>query len=154
MSPRHDQHFDALAIKASAPAIARESIVVAASPEATWAVLSDIRRWPEWNAAVTRTTVDGPLTSGTIFRWKAGPGMITSTIEAVDPPHLIAWTGRTMGITAVHLHRLAPVAGGTRVTSEESWDGLVVRLLPASMRKTLQASIEAALLCLKAEVER
>jgi hypothetical protein len=153
MSPTHDQHSHTIDIPASAPVIARKSIVVAASPEATWAVLSDIPRWPEWNAAVARTCLEGPLARGTTFRWKAGPGMITSTIEAVEPPRLLAWTGKTMGIKAVHVHRLTPVAEGTHVTSEESWDGLVVRLLPGSMHKTLRASIEAALESLKAEVE-
>jgi uncharacterized protein YndB with AHSA1/START domain len=141
-------------IKDDAPATARGAVDVAAPPEVVWATLTDIDQWARWNPDVKSSSLDGPLAPGTEFRWKAGPGTISSRIQEVDPPRRIAWTGKTFGIEAVHVHRLEPRNGNTRVHSEESWDGLIVRLLTGSMRKTLQKSTESGLQYLKAEAER
>jgi hypothetical protein len=96
----------------------------------------------------------GELVAGTTFRWTAAPATITSTLQELDPPGLIAWTGKTSGIKAVHVHRLDNRDGTTVVTSEESWNGWLPRLMRGSMRKRLQGSIEAGLRHLKAEAER
>jgi hypothetical protein len=45
-------------------------------------------------------SIQGDLAEGSVFRWKAGAGTITSTIQRVEPPRLIAWTGGTLGIRA------------------------------------------------------
>ncbi len=34
---------------------------------------------------------------------KAGPSTLTSTLQVVDPPHELAWTGTTMGSILSHL---------------------------------------------------
>ena len=93
-----------------------------------------------------RARLDVPL--------EGGPGTIVSTLQNVDPPREIAWTGRTMGISAEHVYRLEPRGNGTHVVSEESWAGLPVRLLRARMAKTLQTSLEEGLAHLKAAAER
>jgi Protein of unknown function (DUF2568) len=54
----------------------------------------------------------------------------------VDRPHEIAWTGTTMGIKAVHVFRFQASDGGTLAHSEESWEGLLARLLKGYSRKT------------------
>jgi hypothetical protein len=141
-------------INSEAPALTRQSVEVAASPEAIWAVLTDISRWPEWNSDVTSTSIDGPIGAGTTFRWKAGPGTITSTLQLVEPMKGLAWTGRTMGIRAVHTYELAASGDTTTVTSEESWDGLMVRLMRRQMQKTLDAAIASTLAQLKDAAER
>jgi uncharacterized protein YndB with AHSA1/START domain len=141
-------------INKDAPAVARAEIEVAASPEIVWAVLSDIDSWPRWNPEVKSASLAGRLTNGAQFRWKAGPGTITSTIQRVEPPKVIAWTGQTFGIKAIHVYRLEPHGDRTIVKSDESWDGLVVRLLRGPMTKMLQKSIESGLRHLKTEAER
>jgi hypothetical protein len=88
------------------------------------------------------------------FRWKAGPGTITSTLESVEPPKVIAWTGKTVGIKAIHVYQLEPRGETTIVKSDESWDGLIVRLFRGPMTKTLQKSTESGLRYLKTEAER
>ena len=70
-------------------------------------------------------SIEGPVATGTVFRWKAGPGTITSTIQRVERPRLIAWTGRTLGIEAIHDWHLDARDGGTFVRTEESYEGLV-----------------------------
>ena len=67
---------------------------------------------------------------------------------------LIGWLGRTLGINAVHVYRLEPQEGGTRVTSEESYEGLPVRLMHGRMQKMLDEATERGLQSLKVEAER
>jgi hypothetical protein len=140
-------------IDPKAPAVARDSLNVAATPEEVWSVLTDIAQWPAWNPDVKSAWIDGPVAPGTTFRWKAGPGTITSTFKTVEPPHLLAWTGRTLGIRAIHVYRLGRHGDATMVRSEESWSGLPVRLARGSMQKTLQSAIESGLRHLKTRVE-
>jgi uncharacterized protein YndB with AHSA1/START domain len=141
-------------INTDAPAVARGEIEVAAPPEVVWAVLTDIAAWPSWNPDVKSAALDGPLAAGTQFRWKAGPGTITSTLQSVEAPRRIEWTGTTFGIKAVHVHQFEQQREATIVRSAESWEGLPVRLLRGSMAKTLQKAVDSGLRHLKAEAER
>lgn len=141
-------------LPANAPVIAASEVEVAAEPETVWLVLADINRWPEWNPEVRRAALEGELSPGARFRWKAAAAKITSTVETVERPTLIAWSGRTVGVRAVHRHTLAAAPGGTAVSSEESWSGPLPRLLPGTMRKQLQRAVDDGLRHLKAEAER
>jgi hypothetical protein len=90
---------------------------------------------------------------GTIFRWKAGPGTITSTIQLVDRPRRIAWTGRTLGINAIHAWHFEARDGGTFVRTEESYEGVVAGVLRGWLQKTLDRALDDELQDMKAEVE-
>ena len=84
----------------------------------------------------------------------AGPGTITSTIRNVEAPRLIAWTGKTLSINAIHEYRLEPRDGQTSVRTEESYEGLIARLFRGPLQKTLDEAPEEGLRHLKAEAER
>jgi Uncharacterized conserved protein len=99
-------------IDTSAPAVARGEIEIAAPPEIVWRVLTDIANWPSWNPDIKSVSLEGPLAAGTRFRWKAGPGTITSTLQTVDPPRRIDWTGKTFGIKAVESTSSNPATAG------------------------------------------
>lgn len=137
-----------------APVTARTQIQIAADPQAVWDALTDFETWPEWKRDVRSLSLRGPVAPGSTFAWKAGPGTITSRLEEVDPPTRIAWTGSTFGIKAVDVFRLEARDGGTLVTEEESWDGLLARLFRARMRRTLQAGIDRGVETLRVEAER
>ena len=137
-----------------APVLGASEITIAADPQAVWEVLTEIDRWPSWNADVKSMSIEGPVVAGTEFRWKAGPGTITSTVTHVEPPRLIAWTGVTFGIKAVHLYRLEPRGGDTIVRTEESYEGLVAGLFRRPLQKTVDKALADGLRYLKAEVER
>jgi uncharacterized protein YndB with AHSA1/START domain len=141
-------------INHNAPVVASSEIWVAAPPELVWDVVADFKRWPEWNSDVKSMSVDGPAAPGTTFTWKAGPGTLTSTVQKVDRPTAIGWTGTTMGIRAVHVWRFEPREHGTVVHTVESWDGLLARLLRGRMQRTLQRSLDDGLARLKVEAER
>jgi hypothetical protein len=140
-------------IDETAPVAVRDQIEVNADPDTVWGVISGIEHWPEWNPAVTSVALEGPVGPGTTFRWKAG-GTITSTLEVVDPPREIGWTGKMLGIKAVHVYRLEPQGGRTVVHTAESWDGPLPRSLPRVLHKRLQRSLAAGLQALKAAAEQ
>ena len=141
-------------IDEQAPVTGAAEIEIEATPDTVWDVLTAIDRWPSWNPAVKSMSMQGPLTPGAVFRWKAGPGTITSTIRHVEPPRLIAWTGKTLGIRAIHVYRLEPRDGRTFLQTEESYSGLVARLLRGSLQKTLDRALADGLRYLKEEAEQ
>jgi hypothetical protein len=141
-------------INRNAPATAAGELRIDADQRTVYAVLSAIEQWPSWNPDVRWVRLQGPVQPGTVFRWKAGLSSLTSTLQVVDPPHELTWTGTTMGIKAVHVFRLQPADGGTLARSEESWEGPLASLLKRSSRKTLDRGIRSVLERLKAEAER
>jgi uncharacterized protein YndB with AHSA1/START domain len=141
-------------INRDAPATAEGELQIDADPQTVFSVISAIDQWPSWNPDVRSVTLKGPVQPGMVFRWKAGPSTLTSSLQVVDPPHEIAWTGTTMGIKAVHVFRFQASNGGTLARSEESWEGLLASLLKGYSHRTLVKGIRSVLEHLKAEAER
>ena len=141
-------------VSRDAPVFAEGRIDVDATPERLWDLMADIERWPAWNPDVRSVTMRGPLAEGTVFRWKAGPATIESTLRRVERPRVLGWSGRTMGIRAMHVWRFNPSDGRTTASMEESFDGLVARLLRTRLQRQLVASTAHGLQALKAAAER
>jgi hypothetical protein len=141
-------------INRAAPATASGEAIIGAKPETVFSVMAAIEEWPSWNPDVKSVELDGPVEPGTTFRWKSGASSLTSTLEVVDPPHELTWTGKTMGIKAIHVFRFEARDGSTLARSEESWEGLIATLLKGWSRRTLKKGIEDVLSHLKAESER
>jgi uncharacterized protein YndB with AHSA1/START domain len=137
-----------------APVYAKGDVEIAAKIETVWDVMSAIDRWPEWNPDVKEASLSGELGEGSQFRWKTGPGTITSTLQRVEPPHVLGWTGKTLTIKATHVWHLEGHAGNTMVTTYESWEGLIARLFRGASQKTVERAIQTGLRYLKAEAER
>src|SRR4029453_11601022 len=129
-------------------------IQIVAPPEVVWEVLTDFDHWQEWNPEVKSMSFDGPLAPGAMFRWKAGPGTIVSTVEEIDRPGNIRWRGGTLSISAIHEWRFEGRDGGTHVETDESFSGLLARLLRGSLQKQLDRGLEEGLGHLKREAER
>lgn len=89
-------------INEQAPAKSARELQIEATREVVWGLLSDINNWPRWNPAVSRARLDGPFAPGSIFRWKSGGSSLVSTIQDVERPTRVAWTGKTFGVAAVH----------------------------------------------------
>ncbi|HZB35277.1 MAG TPA: SRPBCC family protein [Gaiellaceae bacterium] len=141
-------------INEAAPVVGASEIEIAAAPETVWDVLTTIDRWPTWNPDIKSMSMEGDVAAGSVFRWKAGPGTITSTIRRVEPPRLIAWTGKTFGIRAIHFYRLEPRDGKTFVRTEESFEGIIARLMRRSLQKTMDSALPDGLRYLKDEAEK
>jgi uncharacterized protein YndB with AHSA1/START domain len=141
-------------IDRDAPATAEGEIQIAAPPDTVWAVMADLSGWPTWNSDVKSMAFDGRLQPGSTFRWKAGSASLVSTLQVVDAPREIGWTGVAMGIHAVHVFRFEPTDGGTRARSAESFRGLIPTLLRRYSRRVLQRGIDGILASLQVEAER
>jgi len=138
----------------NAPAFAEEDLTVKASVQDVWDVLSNLEKWPEWNESVSSMTVHGPLSPNTEFHWVAGGMKIRSRFEEVEAPNRIAWSGRTMGIRAIHVWELSSEGDCTRVHTEESFQGLIVRMFARRMKGELTKALRQGLSALKNETER
>ncbi len=96
------------------------SVVVAASPDAVWAVVSDVTRMPEWSPELRRLFVLGRREPRVGMRllginrrgYAAWP--TTSRVVRFEPGRAVAWKTRESGATWTY--ELEPVEGGTRVT--------------------------------------
>lgn len=140
-------------INRTAPVRARRTVDVEAPIERVWDVLANVDDWPRWNADVKSAGIAGPVAPGTQFRWKAGPGTIESKLEDVERPQRLGWTGKTFGLSAVHVWRLESRDGGTHVTTEESMEGRLARPLRGMLTKNLEKSLDTWISGLKAESE-
>jgi uncharacterized protein YndB with AHSA1/START domain len=141
-------------INRNAPVLSKKEVEIAADPETVWRVLAALDRWPDWNPDIKAVAIEGSVAQGTRFRWKAGPWKIVSIIQNVKRARLLVWTGRMMGIKAVHSWHLEPRNGGTLVLNEESWDRLLARIFRRSLQKALDKASASGLERLKAEAER
>jgi carbon monoxide dehydrogenase subunit G len=141
-------------IDAAAPVWSAREIEIDAPVEVVWKLLTQVSDWPSWNPDVKSVEVNGPVGEGMTFRWKAGPSTISSTIRYLDRLRGIAWTGKTMGIDAIHVWRLEPRGEGTFVRTEESYGGFVAHLLRRYLQGVLDNALTDGLRHLKAESER
>jgi uncharacterized protein YndB with AHSA1/START domain len=136
-----------------APAVGTAEGTINAPVETVWKVLTDFEKWPAWNEAVSKIEVDGPVEVGMSFRWTAGGSKIRSRLEEVDPPHVLAWSGKSLGIHAVHVWRFQSEGDATRAHTSESFDGLLAKLMSGSLSKMLKQALSQGLLALKKEAE-
>lgn len=148
------EHHSDPTISEDAPVAANAEVEIAAPIETVWEVLTAIGDWPAWNPDVKSMVLQGGVAEGSVFRWKTGPSTITSTIQRIERPRLIAWTGKTFGVGAIHVWHLERLDAKTLVRTEESFEGFVARILRRSLRRTLAASLADGLRYLKAESER
>jgi uncharacterized membrane protein len=112
------------------PIEVRNEIVIGASAERVWDLLSDVERWPTWYRACRWVRVEstgGAAANirGLIFRWKAHPVELRSTVVAADRPHLFAIDADGRGIHADRAFTLRPTPDGlsTVVVSHETQVG-------------------------------
>jgi hypothetical protein len=141
-------------INRKAPAIANADALVDAPLDVVWSVLTNIKEWSRWNPEVEYVDMEGPLKPGTEFRWKAGGALIVSELQEVEPKRRIVWTGKILGIRAVHVWTFAEQTDGVLVHTVETFDGLLARLFAKSMRRMLASTLSKSMEALKAECER
>jgi uncharacterized protein YndB with AHSA1/START domain len=153
MTSKEDAAIRATVREVAGPVMSASEIEIPAGPHAVWEALTDFARWPEWNPDVTRMSApDEPLAEGYVFKWKAGPGEITSTVIELDAPRRIVWTGRTIGIDALHVWEIEASGDGALVHTEEAYRGFVARLFRAPLRRVLRNALDRAVDALHREV--
>jgi len=141
-------------INQKAPVTCSKSILINASPERIWSVLTDINRWPEWQTDISSAILKSPVAPDIQFTWKSGGVKINSTIHTIKPMQSFGWTGKTMGIFAIHNWRLEQRNNQTEVIVNESMEGLLAGIFKKSFNKNLAKGMQKWLQLLKEECER
>jgi uncharacterized protein YndB with AHSA1/START domain len=142
-------------IQETAPVKASAEIVIHASPEKVWRLLTDIDQWPTWHSAISVARINGPVEPGTIFGWTSGGPKIKCRIALVHPATQLAWTGTTFGGNAIHVWSLGLLPdGGTLVKTTESIDGFMLRLKLFYSSSDLAKSLKEWLEALKGKAEQ
>lgn len=117
-----------------APLHFHHEVYIDAAPEQVWAVLADMEHWNTWNSDIAFLTLNGDLKAGTKFIWKEKGATPTSYLQSVIPNRQLGWTGKALGMSAIHIFTLVPMAAGTLVVQEESLEGWLVSLLKPIVR--------------------
>jgi uncharacterized protein YndB with AHSA1/START domain len=87
-------------IDTEAPVITRDQILINAPVEKIWEIQTDVSGWPAWQPDVDGAESEGPLEVGSVFHWQTAGLDITSTVQEIDPPRRIVWSGHAQGISA------------------------------------------------------
>ena len=140
-------------INSNAPVISRDEILIDAALSVIWNIQTNINAWPRWRPQVPMAHIDGKLEVGSVFRWEEGGLQIESTVQEMDPPRRIVWTGPAQGINAIHIWEFAQTDRGVLVHTEESWDGEPVIAQAATLQPLLDKAIRTWLADLKRAAE-
>ena len=101
-----------------------ESTTTTATPEAVWALWSDVATWEKWDPAVESVALDGAFAEGT-----AGTTTLRGGIEAPLTLEVVTPGARyldqlTMGDLVIRIdHVLRAMPGGTKVTVSTTIEG-------------------------------
>jgi len=130
----------------NAPLHAEKDILISAPVEKVWSDLTQIDQWTTWQPDVTSARLDGTLAKGAMFYWKAKGLNITSMIQTLDPMQSIGWTGKSVGMQAIHIWTFEQREDGTYVKTKESLSGWFPRILklfdPGFLEKSLHRSLQ------------
>ena len=140
-------------IQTDAPVKCKKSILINEKPEKVWAVLTNINQWPEWHNEIKQAIVLEELASGTQFVWKSGGVKIRSELHTVEPYHFFGWTGKAIGMYAIHNWHISEKDGKTLVVSEESMSGWLPKLFKSAFNQNLQNGMQKWLELLKESCE-
>jgi len=140
-------------INQQAPLVARKEIFIQAQPQVVWKIHTDINSWSQWQPSITLSQLEGSLIVGAVFQWKSGGITINSTVQVMEPNERIGWTGKAIGTQAKHIWTLKPHKDGTLLTTEESMDGWLIKVLRVVMPKSLEESLDIWLQSLKKQAE-
>jgi hypothetical protein len=142
-------------IKLNAPVVTSKQIFVNSSPEIVWEALTQIRNWKQWNTAVQQVDPIEMVSENLTFKWKANGIPFTSTIHTLNKEdYLLGWTGKTIGVHAIHNWKLQSQNGATLVYTEESLDGILPKLFRKKFQETLTHTIANNLNDLKTFCEK
>jgi hypothetical protein len=129
-------------------------ITIYADSKKVWTVLTDIDNWDTWQTDISKSKLNGELKSDATFVWKSGGATIHSKLHTIEPFKQIGWTGKTLGMFAIHNWTLTEEHGKTEITVEESLEGFLVKFLKKAMNKNLEKGMENWLDSLKMECEK
>lgn len=125
-------------INTNAPVVCSKSILINATPQKVWQVLTSINQWSTWQTEIQYAHLNGELQPESTFDWKTGGAKIHSTLHTVETFKSFGWTGKTMGLFAIHNWTLKEDSGVTIVKVDESMEGLLAKIFKKTFNKSLE----------------
>lgn len=121
-----------------------ETVEVAAPPATVWAVMADLRRWPEWTGSIS--TID--LAEGDAL----APGLqaritqpqvpsATWTVTEVVPGASFTWATKSLRMTETAAHRITPLGNGSKVTLTLDIEGATSVILRPFIRRASERNL-------------
>jgi hypothetical protein len=132
------------------------STTIDAEPEAVWDVLTDLRRYPDWDSGITKTEgTIGARSKISIWTEVTPERAFPLVVDGLEAPRKMVWSGGLpFGLfRGVREFLLEPRDGATHVRVREEYRGPLLRLIWRTM-PDLQPSFDQFTAGLKAEVER
>lgn len=131
-----------MTINQEAPVVQTKEIVINATPEKVWQILTKIQSWDKWNERIKKTNLQGDLEVGSSFTWITNRSKIKSKIHSFTPNKILGWKGKAFGVSAIHNWYLEPTKNGTKVRVEESMEGWILNLMKKKMNEKLARTIK------------
>lgn len=141
-------------IDRSAPVVVELTTTIDATPEALWALHTDVDAWPGWHEGIDKARLSGDFSEGGVIDWETAGMSISSRILEVRPLRRTVWGGPAHGIHGIHVWTFEPAIGGTTVTTLESWAGAPVEADTQGMRAALEGALAAWLEALRTAAAR
>jgi carbon monoxide dehydrogenase subunit G len=124
-----------------------------ASPEKTWAALSDLHRWDEWLTIHQgwRGDVPSEFTKGArlteVVSVMGMANKIEWTVDEIDAPHSVRISGTGMaGVKVEFALQVEPEGEGSKATFDASFTGaMIVGPIGKAVAKNAQADLEKSL---------
>jgi hypothetical protein len=141
-------------INQDAPVLCRKKIIINANTVDVWKILTDINRWNTWQADIKKPVLKGEVVAGSTFEWISGGLKIRSTIHTAQPYSVFGWTGKTLGLYAIHNWKITELNKQSEVAVEESMEGLLAGFFKKLFNKSLEKGMVRWLDMLKKECEK
>ncbi len=133
------------------------TVVIIATPERIWSILTDAARYPDWNTTVSK--VEGRIAPGVriVVHAVISPGRAFPVkVTAFDPPRRMVWRGGMplglfVGERVFELTSTSP--GSVQFSMRESFAGPLASLIGRTI-PDLQPAFDEFAAALKREAER
>ena len=136
-----------------------DAVEIEAPIEAVWDILVDVDRYGEWNPFTTRVDTDFEIGSPVDLYVTLGPLKLKQPerIEAVDRPHLLAWSTKMGGrvlLSARREQRLEALnETRCRYLTTDAFGGLLTPLVVVLFGRLIRRGFNDMALALKADAE-
>jgi uncharacterized membrane protein len=133
------------------------SIDIHAPPDTVWAIWSDIERWSEWTASITKIEklAPSPLAVGLRARVQQ-PKLPTAIwrVTALEENRSFTWVSTSPGAHVIGIHTIEPIANGSRATMTLNFAGPIALLFGWLSRSLTQRYLQLEANGLKARSEQ
>ncbi|MFN7118851.1 MAG: SRPBCC family protein [Saprospiraceae bacterium] len=129
-------------------------LLITASAEQVWQVLTDINNWVYWHNEITAAQLHDSLQTGSSFTYTYNKTTIKARIQTLEMCRQFQFIGKAYGVTALSTWVLKPMETGVLVQNKEQMWGLIPILLKRTFNKNLGKGIERWLQKLQQQVNK